>query len=317
MNNRYEQLHGWLEQKFGQGAFTIQALNNDASFRQYYRVFTNGDTFIASDMPPDKENPVAFKDITTILANNHVRVPLIHVCDVATGLFLLDDFGDTTYLKALSADTADQLYQLAIDELLKIQRIETDALPPYDRTLLLEEMQLFTNWYCKVHLGKKLNTDDEKLIAQSFNYLVDNALEQPQVFVHRDYHSRNLMHCADHSIGVLDYQDAVLGPISYDLVSLLKDCYIEWQPAQQLKWLRYFLEHTPRRLDEERFIRWFDLMCIQRHLKTTGIFARLNHRDHKPTYLASIPRNLRYIKQAITNYPELEGLHQFIEGLAQ
>ena len=315
-NNRYARLQNWLAQKFEHNRFAMQALNNDASFRHYYRVAANGQTFIASDMPPDKENPAAFKDITKILADNRVRVPLIHASDVADGLFLLDDFGNTTYLKALSDDNADSLYRLAIDELLKIQKIEA-AIPSYDRTLLLEEMQLFADWYCKIHLGKKLSASDEKIIAQSYDYLIDNALEQPQVFVHRDYHSRNLMLCDDHSVGVLDYQDAVLGPITYDLVSLLTDCYIEWQPSQRLEWLRYFLANTPQRLDEERFMRWFDLMCIQRHLKTTGIFARLNHRDHKPAYLASIPRNLRYIKQAIAHHPDLAEMGAFIERLAQ
>ena len=317
MKDRYEKLQDWLEDKFGQGCFTLQALNNDASFRHYYRVSVNARTFIASDMPPDRENPVAFKDITTILLANQVRAPTIHEADVAAGLFLLDDFGDTTYLKALSSDNADSLYKLAIDELLKIQTIEANGLPLYDKTLLLEEMQLFSDWYCKTHLGKKLSANDERIITQSYDYLANNALEQPQVFVHRDYHSRNLMLCADHTIGVLDYQDAVLGAITYDLVSLLKDCYIEWQPAQRLKWLRYFLANTPYHLDEARFIRWFDLMGIQRHLKATGIFARLNHRDHKSTYLASIPRNLRYIKQAIAHYPKLAEMGQFIDGLSR
>lgn len=316
MNNRREQMQNWIAKKFGHNHFTIEALDNDASFRRYYRVFTNGDTFIASNMPPDKENPLAFNDITAILRHHRVRVPLIHASDIPAGLFLLEDFGDTTYLKALSADNADSLYCLAIDELLKIQKIDADTLPPYDRTLLIEEMQLFTDWYCKIHLGKKLSTSDEKIIAQSYDYLAENALEQPQVFVHRDYHSRNLMLCDEHhSVGVLDYQDAVSGPITYDLVSLLKDCYIEWQQPQRLKWLRYFLANTSRQLDEERFIRWFDLMCIQRHLKTTGIFARLNHRDHKPAYLASIPRNLRYIKQAIEPYSELAEMGKLIERL--
>lgn len=314
IGNRYQQLQNWLEQKLGKGCYTMQALGNDASFRSYYRVVTKQRSFIASDMPP-QENPVAFQDVTALLLANGVRAPAIHEADVSSGLFLLDDFGDTTYLKALSDDTADSLYQLAIDELIKIQAIEAAVVPAYDRTLLLEEMQLFSDWYCQIHLGKKLNAHAKKIINHSYDYLADNALQQPQVFVHRDYHSRNLMLCADSSIAVLDYQDAVLGAISYDLVSLLKDCYIEWPPAQRLKWLRYYLANTPQQLDEAQFIRWFDLMGIQRHLKATGIFARLNHRDHKPAYLDSIPRNLRYIKQAIADYPELAEMGALIEDL--
>ena len=316
MDDRYEQLQSWLKDKLGQ-SFTVEALVNDASFRSYYRVLTKKQSFIASDMPPTQENPVAFKDITNLLLENGVRAPAIHAADVTAGLFLLDDFGDTTYLKALSGDTADLLYKMAIDELLKIQAIEAIVLPPYDKTLLLEEMQLFTHWYCEIHLGKKLAARDKKIIAQSYDYLAESALAQPQVFVHRDYHSRNLMLCTNNSIGVLDYQDAVLGAITYDLVSLLKDCYIEWQPAQRLKWLRYYLANTPQQLDEEQFIRWFDLMGIQRHLKATGIFARLNHRDHKSGYLASIPRNLRYLKQALADHPELAEMGTLIEGLTR
>ncbi|MBC6414009.1 MAG: phosphotransferase [Chromatiales bacterium] len=316
MDDRYAQLLGWLEGKLEQG-FTIQTLGGDASFRRYYRILTDERSFIASDMPPTQENPVAFKDITVLLLDNGVRAPAIHAADVSAGLFLLDDFGDTTYLNALSNNTADLLYKLAIDELLKIQAIEDSVLPAYDRTLLLEEMQLFTDWYYKIHLGKSLNARDKKIITQSYDYLADNALAQPQVFVHRDYHSRNLMLCADRTIGVLDYQDAVSGAITYDLVSLLKDCYIEWQPSQRLKWLRYYLANTPHQLDEEQFILWFDLMGIQRHLKATGIFARLYHRDHKPGYLTFIPRNLRYIGQVSAHYPKLADMHTFIEDLAR
>ena len=271
-------------------------------------------------MPPTKENPMAFDNISHQLHHHDIHTPAIKASNVSEGLFLLEDLGTRTYLDALvEADAdADTLYHRAIDTLIKIQGVATDGLAHYDQVLLLEEMHLYTDWYCQIHLKKNLSVAERKAIQQSYHFLAKSALEQPQVFVHRDYHSRNLMVCADESVGVLDYQDAVIGALSYDLVSLLKDCYIEWPEAQRKQWIAYYLAqvNTPFDIDQAMFIRWFDLMGIQRHLKAAGIFARLYHRDGKATYLASIPRTLGYVSETAPCYPELADLAEIVGRLS-
>jgi aminoglycoside/choline kinase family phosphotransferase len=231
---------------------------------------------------------------------------------------VLEDFGDATLLPNLTQESADQLYGSAMTSLLTFQQsAKTENLPAYDEPMLMREMQLFPDWLLEKHLDLRLSDDSKKMLARTFNALTESALEQPKVFVHRDYHSRNLMLLSDNSLGVIDYQDAVLGPVTYDLVSLLRDCYIEWDDTQVSRWCNAYLEgaiatgvmNETHRL---RFKRWFDWMGVQRHLKASGIFARLNHRDGKPGYLGDIPRTLNYIVNVGKQYEELMPLSEFV-----
>lgn len=312
MDYRYELLQRWLKEQLAQPAFVMVPLDNDASFRRYYRIEQDTQSWIAADMPPAKENPTVFNEITQMLRAQSLHAPEIKACNLSEGLFLLEDLGDLTYLLARETTDSNLLYQRAIDALLKIQQIDSDGLAPFDSTSLLEEMNLYTDWYCHIHLKKNLSQAEIKALAHSYQLLIQSALAQPQVFVHRDYHSRNLMWTPDETVGVLDYQDAVAGPLSYDLVSLLKDCYVEWPDAQRMKWIEYYLDHTPHDLDQAEFVRWFEWMGIQRHLKAVGIFARLKHRDGKDNFLASIPLTLSYILDTAPRYPELADFTEIV-----
>jgi hypothetical protein len=234
-----------------------------------------------------------------------VQAPHIYHRDQQQGFMLLSDLGTRQYLPELDMQSADGLYRDAIDSLVKMQMLQ-NGLPAYDSHLLRTEMGLFRDWYLGRHLGIELNPGQSAILKNMFNLLERNALQQQQVFVHRDYHSRNLMITDKDNPGVIDFQDAVIGPISYDLVSLLKDCYIAWPRTSVLQWLGYFVEQNPltEKADND-FIRAFELMGVQRHLKAIGIFARLNHRDGKPGYLQDIPRTLAYVFDACARYQEL------------
>ncbi|MDD9807112.1 MAG: phosphotransferase [Gammaproteobacteria bacterium] len=339
MDERHALLRGWLQQTLG-GGFTMAALTGDASFRRYFRVALQDRSLMAADVPPDKEDIRDFTRVTQKLEDAGVRAPHIHAADHANGWLLLDDFGDTTGLKALSPDNADVFYRRAINELVKVQQADSRGLPDYTHSLLVQEMCLFTDWYCDTHLQCGLTESQHALFGREFEQLAQAARAQPQVFVHRDYHSRNLMVLdagagaganagastsanananagadANIHLGVLDYQDAVVGPVTYDLVSLLKDCYIVWPEARRRDWMRYYLERRPADADADTFTRWFDWMGIQRHLKAIGIFARLHHRDGKSGYLNDIPRILAYITESLERYPELNGLRRLMSQL--
>jgi hypothetical protein len=253
-------------------------------------------------------------------------VPQVLEADFVHGFFLLSDLGDEQYLRHLNADNVDQLYGDALSALLRLQvegQQYQHQLPPYDETLLRKEMALYVDWYLKRHLGCQLHASQQAMLNTLFNALVDNALQQPRVFVHRDYHSRNLMwmrSAAQTNPGILDFQDAVQGAPSYDLVSLLKDCYVAWPRGQVLDWVEdYYRELTAAGLgggaELEQFIEWFDLMGVQRHLKASGIFARLNHRDNKPGYLQDIPRTLQYIFDIAEDYPVLRPFATLMQDL--
>jgi hypothetical protein len=246
------------------------------------------------DAPPDKEDCRPFVDVAARLETAGLHVPHIHAADLAQGFLLLEDLGSVSYLQALDETTADRLYGDAIDALVRLQQAGVEGLPPYDEALLRRELQLFPEWLLERHLGLALSEDERRVLDRTFDLLVENALEQPVVCVHRDYHSRNLMVVSERNPGIIDFQDAVAGPITYDLVSLLRDCYIRWPADRVARWLRDFQERVGG-LDLEQLRRWFDRMGVQRQLKAAGIFARLNHRDGKPGYLADIPRTLGYI----------------------
>ena len=325
MTTRLQQLHHWLNEILGSKDYHLDLVSGDASFRCYFRLTHNHETFIVMDAPPTQENSTIFINIAERLLAVSINVPRIIEKDLRQGFLLLSDLGDKQYLNELTEESADRLYQDAMQTLLHMQQqTDTIDLPPYDEKLLLQEMELFGYWLLERHAGLELTTEMERMLGDVFKLLVDEALTQPKVFVHRDYHSRNLMLCAPSDSrashcnpGVLDFQDAVCGPLTYDLVSLLKDCYIKW-PAEQIRgWANSFFKQLARdhsEFDQQQLIRWFDLMGVQRHLKASGIFARLYHRDGKSGYLTDLPMTLSYIVDLKQDYPELQGLIELIQN---
>lgn len=295
MDDRIRQLELWLSNDCGLLVLRLEPASEDASFRRYLRISRDaGDTLIAMDAPPDREDCRPFVAIAARLEQAGLHVPHIHAADLEQGFVLLEDLGSTPYLQALSEATADRLYGDAIDALVTLQQAGVWGLPPYDEALLRRELQLFPDWLLERHLGLVLSDEERRMLDETSDLLVESALEQPVVCVHRDYHSRNLMVVDAGNPGIIDFQDAVAGPITYDLVSLLRDCYIRW-PAERVElWMQGFHDRIGGS-DLAQFRRWFDRMGVQRHLKAAGIFARLNHRDGKSGYLADIPRTLGYI----------------------
>ncbi|HKU13705.1 MAG TPA: phosphotransferase [Steroidobacteraceae bacterium] len=324
---RLEQLERWLAQLFGSSDFQVTTASADASFRRYFRVSRGAETWIAMDAPPAKEDMEPYIRIAAMLVDVGVNAPRVIERNTEEGFLLNSDLGSRTYLTELTErGDAQRLYTDAIDALVRIQSrggAHAARLPPYDDALLRREMALFPEWFCGRHLGLALSGDAAVALAGVFDTLSAAALQQPRVFVHRDYHSRNLMvgDGARHGAnpGILDFQDAVCGPVTYDLVSLLRDCYVAWPTEQVREWALQFragaqaagVEVGPSDSD---FLRWFDLMGVQRHLKAIGIFARLWHRDGKPGYLDDIPRTLNYVRNVSHHYRELQFLESFIEG---
>ena len=312
IDERLEALQQWLGGEVAVTPLRIEPASGDASFRRYFRVtLDDGATLIAMDAPPEKEDCAPFVQIANRLHALGLHVPAIHAQSLAQGFLLLEDLGSVHYLDRLDDASVDRLYGDALGALLVVQGcVPVEGLPDYDRAMLLREMALFPDWLLGRELGIDLMPDERTALDAVFEHLVDNALEQPRVCVLRDYHSRNLMVTASPNPGILDFQDAVAGPVTYDLVSLLKDCYIAWPRARVVDWVYGYHELATqsgvlREVDEARFLRWFDLMGVQRHLKAAGIFARLNRRDGKPGYLKDIPRTVDYIIGLEGGYPEL------------
>jgi aminoglycoside/choline kinase family phosphotransferase len=318
MPRREALLRQWLSECCGLEGCGFAPASADASFRRYFRIdLGDAGTRIVMDAPPDKEDCRPFVDVTRRLEEVGAHVPHIFAQDMDQGFLLLEDLGERLYLGELDADNVDRLYRDAIDTLLAIQSGDPRGLPHYDREMLEREMRLFPEWLLGAHLGIRLGPADRRMLDDTFERLVANALGQPQVLVHRDYHSRNLLLCPERSPGVIDYQDAVLGPLTYDPVSLLRDCYVAWPPARVDGWLDTYAQRAVAAglldaSDLEQVPLWFDLMGAQRHLKAAGIFARLNHRDAKPGYLQDIPRTLGYIVSVSDRRPELAPLAGFI-----
>jgi len=303
------------------GADPVPA-STDASFRRYFRLQSGSASYIAMDAPPESEDSAPFVRVAGYLESMHLNAPRVIQADLGNGFLLLTDLGTTHYLERLRDDPADaaMLYDAAIDALLVMQSRGTEfqeSLPPYDEALLRFELSLFHDWLCQKHLGLEFGAAAESAWRTLCDRLVANALAQPRVFVHRDYHSRNLMVVDGASPGILDFQDAVEGPLTYDLVSLLRDCYIS--PPVDFVAERVIRFHVASMaaglhgLTAGEFRRSFDLMGVQRHLKAAGIFARLNHRDGKSGYLADIPRTLGYIISTGKDYPQLDFLVDWIE----
>jgi aminoglycoside/choline kinase family phosphotransferase len=325
-DSRLQLLDRWLERLFGDRDFSIAVASADASFRRYFRISRRGETLIAMDAPPDKEDMAPYVRIAGMLVDVGVNAPRVLHQDAAQGFLLNSDLGTRTYLNELADDTqADSLYADAMSALVAIQSKgdrHARTLPPYDTEVLQREMALFPEWFCSRHLGLELSTAEQRTLQEMFDVLIAEALRQPRVFVHRDYHSRNLM-VGDGARfgtnpGILDFQDALYGPVTYDLVSLLRDLYISWPIDRVHRWVVQFRDQAGVAgvnvgTTEQEFLRWFDFMGVQRHLKVLGIFARLWHRDGKSGYLKDLPLTLRYVRDVVNVYPELAPLRRLID----
>jgi aminoglycoside/choline kinase family phosphotransferase len=321
VDTRRDALERWLAPRIG-GSFKLTPASEDASFRRYWRAtLGDGATYVAMDAPPDKEDCRPFVRIARMLADAGVHAPQVIAQDLDQGFLLLSDLGTRTYLHELNASNAATLFADAIDALLRWQlATRAGELPPYDEALLRRELNLFPEWYVGRHLRKKLSAAQEEMLEKIFRLLVQSALAQPVVYVHRDYMPRNLMVCEPNP-GVLDFQDAVLGPITYDIVCLMRDAFISWEEERVLDWtVRYWEKAKAARLpvpaDFGEFWRAFEWMGLQRHLKVLGIFARINYRDGKPKYLTDTPRFVEYARTVSTRYRELAPLAKLLDEIA-
>ena len=318
---RLELVHDWLARQFPGRPLSVAPASADASFRRYFRVtFDDGLTRIVMDAPPEHEDCRPFVQVAGLLHAAGVHAPEILAQDLERGLLLLTDLGSTTYLDALDASNADVLFRDALDALVKWQLASRpDALPPYDEALLRRELNLFPDWYVARHLGSPLTAPQQEVLEQVQALLLQNILAQPRVFVHRDYMPRNLMVC-EHNPGVLDFQDAVHGPISYDVASLFRDAFISWEEERVLDWSVRYWEKARRAglpvdADFGAFYRDLEWMGLQRHLKVLGIFARINYRDGKPKYLADTPRFVNYVRNTAARYAQLAPLARLFDEL--
>ncbi|MFZ6648638.1 aminoglycoside phosphotransferase family protein [Undibacterium sp. TJN25] len=301
---------------------TIRRASEDASFRSYYRVdAADGQTYIVMDAPPPMESVQRFANVADIFGKVGLTVPQVLAADNESGFLLLTDLGTTTYFHVLNNDSAHKLYMDAIDSLILLQtQSQPDVLPEYDRALLLKELMIFPEWYIGKHLGVTLTAEQTASLDKVFEALLANNLAQPQVFVHRDYHSRNLMLLDKGNPGVLDFQDAVYGPITYDLVGLLRDAYVQWDEEMVLDWAIRYWEKAKRAglpvsADVDSFYRDFEFMGLQRHLKILGIFARLYHRDGKDAFLADMPLVMEYVRKTAQRYNVLIPLLRLLDVL--
>lgn len=318
--DRYNLLQTWLEKRFSGEQYDIAPASSDASFRRYFRVAVRGTTQIVMDAPPDKEDCRPFIHVAGLMHGAGLNAPQILASDLEHGFLLLTDLGSVTYLNALDGDKAHGLFLDAIDALVKWQlATRANELPPYDEALLRRELNLFPDWYVAKHLRLELSAGQRERLEQVFSLILKNNLAQPTVYVHRDYMPRNLMVAAPNP-GILDFQDAVVGPISYDVASLFRDAFISWDEERVLDWTIRYWERArkaglPVREDFADFYRDVEYMGLQRHLKVAGIFARINYRDGKPHYLTDIPRFVGYIRHACERYGELRPLLKLLDEI--
>jgi N-acetylmuramate 1-kinase len=321
MDSRLEALRRWLAAQLGHSEFSLAAASEDASFRRYFRArLPDGRSYVVMDAPPEKEDCGPFVHVARLLRAARVNAPEVHAQDEAQGFLLLTDLGTRSYLHALDEPSAVPLMRDATEALVRWQlATRAGMLPPYDEALLRREMELFPEWYLGRHLGLRLSQGQRAELDAVFYRLAASALAQPAVFVHRDYMPRNLMVCEPNP-GVLDFQDAVLGPISYDIVSLLRDAFISWDEERVLDWCVRYWEAARRAAlpvdaDFAAFWRSFEWMGLQRHLKVLGIFARLNYRDGKAKYLEDTPRFVGYARAVASRYAELAPLARLFERI--
>ena len=319
---RLEALRAWLASQWPGETPTLEPASADASFRRYFRVRLRDGTRIVMDAPPQREDTGPFIRVAALMREAGLHVPEVIAADREQGFLLLTDLGATTYLNALTEANADGLFADAITALIAWQRASRPGvLPPYDRALLQRELDLFPEWYVGRHLGTTLGEAQQAALSRIGSVLIDSALAQPQVHVHRDYMPRNLM-LSTPNPGVLDFQDAVHGPITYDLASLFRDAFISWPEPRVIDWVARYWEQARRAglpvdADFGEFYRAFEWMGLQRHLKVLGIFARIRYRDGKPAYLEDAPRFLRYAREVAVRYAALSPLLQLLDELEQ
>lgn len=320
--DRYTLLQEWLSRQFAGKPFSLTPASADASFRRYYRVHLHDSTLIAMDAPPPQEDCRPFVQVAGLMAQAGLHVPEVLGADLDAGFLLLTDLGDTTYLAALKEDNADVLFRDATDALIRWQLASREGvLPPYDEALLRRELDLFPEWYVKRHLGLVLSAQQQQSLQAVFSCVLANNLAQPCVYVHRDYMPRNLMVCEPNP-GVLDFQDAVYGPITYDVASLFRDAFISWPEERVLDWTVRYWEKArraglPVAADFGEFYRDFEWMGLQRHLKVLGIFARICHRDGKPHYVKDTPRFIAYVRAVAGRYGALSPLLRLLDEIGE
>jgi len=316
--NRETECLRWARQALNDPQANLERASADASFRSYWRSVSGGQTWIVMDAPPDKEDIRPWLDIAQRLSGAGLHAPDIRAFDAELGFILMADLGNRLYLPELNEQSVDALYDDATQALLKMQlHIACDDLPAYDETRLVAEMELMPQWFLQRHLAYTPECEEWDIIESSFRYLVSHAKMQPQVFVHRDYHSRNLLIVDNNNPGILDFQDAVKGPITYDLVSLLRDCYISWPEQRIDSWVENYRLQCVKtgltKVDAATFKRGFDLMGLQRHLKVLGIFCRLWYRDGKSGYLNDLPLVWQYTRDVGLRYSETAPLIELLE----
>lgn len=334
VNHRATARLAWLRDTLGDPRATLVPASADASFRSYWRTSHAGQSWVLMDSPPEREDPAPWVAIGARLAAAGLHVPAVHAQDLQQGFLLIEDFGDRLYLPALNDRTADALYGEAMDALLRMQsRVDCGGLPPFDHAMLASGLEVMPEWFLQRHLGHTPDCGEWDVLEAAFGVIIRNALEQPRCFVHRDFHSRNLM-IVEHagtdvaapalsSPGIIDFQGALAGPITYDLASLLRDAYIAWPRKRVEGWA----ESYRRRLREagligddigrERFLRWFDLTGLHRHVRVLGQFYRLWYRDGKAGYLADVPRVYHYVISVARDYAELADFAALLERHAQ
>lgn len=319
MDSRTQLLQEWLLTHCKLPEFHMQALPGDASFRRYFRLqMEAGSTYIAMDAPPERENCVPFVAIANALREMGLLSPEIIASDVSQGFLLITDFGQRLLLNELNPANAEFLYGRALNALAVLQtcrHVIDWNIPTFTAELMRQELRLFKEWFLQRHLNLTLTSSIEKQLDECFDFLAITAANQTQVFMHRDYHSANLMVLPNEQIGILDFQDAFIGPVTYDLASLLRDCYIAWPDTLVNKLaVQYWEKLALTQVTVEEFLRWFDLMSVQRHLKALLTFSRKWQRDGNSNYLQHIPRTLAYIEKISARYPECNALHEFVSN---
>lgn len=317
MNTRQTELNEWLTPLLNDSPFTVVPLAGDASFRRYFRLHQDGQTRVIMDAPPEKEGLDSFIHVANLLAKESIHTPKVYAVNYKQGFALLEDLGDDLLLNKISNDNADKLYKVAMQTLLTMQHTPTTnpQLPLFDQDFILSELNVFKEWFLSAFLAIKPTLEEESIIIQTFNWLAQEITHQPYVFIHRDYHSRNLIVVDDASLAVIDFQDAMQGPLAYDLVSLLKDCYIQWPHEQLMQWVAFFHAHLPveTNMNLAEFNRAFDLCGLQRHLKVLGVFCRLHLRDQKSAYLQDLPLTFHYAMACLERYEELQPFYRFMQ----
>ncbi|MDW2980751.1 MAG: phosphotransferase [Rhodanobacter sp.] len=314
----------WTRQALDDVGLTLESASSDASFRSYWRTTHGGQSWIVMDSPPQHEDPRPWLAIGARLAAAGLHVPAVRAQDLQQGFLLIEDLGSRLYLAELNDANADRLYGDAMNALLAMQtRVPGDDLPPFDHAVLVNGLEVMPEWFLQRHLGHTPSCGEWDVLEAAFGVIVRNALAQPRCFVHRDFHSRNLLVVAENNPGIIDFQGALHGPVTYDLASLLRDAYIAWPRARVEDWVESYRLHLRQagvigeEIDAARFLRWFDLTGLHRHVRVLGQFYRLWYRDGKPGYLRDVPQVYRYVVEVAGSYPELADFAALLERHAQ